>query len=229
MSEINNQRVYIKVVNHLKKEIEKNNILPGNILPTERNLASKLKCSRTSVKEAMAVMESEGLIEIKRGSGSRLLKNDIEDILLRMQLIINSSSSSIINLIELREAIETKSAYLAALRREEKDLIGINNSLVDLKKAIRNKEIAAKEDLSFHINIAKASKNLLFVEVMYLISNRLLDKLKESRSETKKHPGESEKVYKEHTRIFEAIEESDPDLASQMMRNHLNNVKKRYK
>lgn len=229
MNEINNQRVYIQVINYLKREIEKENLLPGNLLPTERTLASLLNCSRTSIKEALAVMKSEGLIEIKPGSGSRLLKDNVDDLLLKMSLIINNSSSNILSLIELREAIETKSASLAALRSTEKDRTNIKNSLLDLKVAIEEEKVAAKEDLGFHLNIAKASKNLLFVEVMYLISNRLLEKLNESRKETKKNPGKSEFVHKEHVRIFEAIEEGDSNLASQMMQKHLNNVKKRYK
>lgn len=222
------KRVHVQIVEYIKQQIEEGALSPGDRLPSERALAEQLEVSRTSIKEAFVVMQSEGLIEVKHGSGARLLKDNTEDIMIKMNLIINQTTLNIVELMELRQAVEGEAASLAAIRSSKDDLAKIKTALENLEKAVLNKELAAEEDLQFHVSIAKASRNLLFVEVMYLLSQRMLTALATSREETQKKPGKSLMIYEEHITIFEAIADGDAALAREAMNNHLSNVKRRY-
>lgn len=222
------KRVYQTIVEHIKSAIENRDLLPGDKLPSERALATKLSVSRTSIKEAFSVLQSAGLLEVRHGSGAVLLNDNSEDIIMKMNMIIRKDSINIVELMELRQAIECEAASLAAIRSTSDDIVKLETSYNKLAKAVSANNIAANEDLDFHMCIARSARNLLFIEVMYMLSDRLLLALRDSRTETIKQPGKSEVILKEHAEIFEAIKERNPKMARQAMNKHLINVKQRY-
>lgn len=227
-SSIGKRRVYQSIVDQIKIAIENKEILPGRKLPSERELASKLSVSRTSVKEAYSVLKSEGLIEIKHGSGVTLLKDGTDDVIMKMNIIIRGESTDTIELMELRQGIEGEATYYASLRCSDEDIENLHYFYLKLKKAVEAKEIAAKEDLDFHMYIARLARNSILTDVMYMISDRLLEGLQESRADTIKIPGKSQQILEEHYDIFSAIRDKQPLMAREAMYNHLQNVKQRY-
>ncbi|GGB43742.1 GntR family transcriptional regulator [Lentibacillus populi] len=222
------RRVYQMVVEHIKSEIENKEILPGDKLPSERVLAARLSVSRTSVKEAFSVLESNGLIEIKHGSGVTLREDNVEDIIMKMNLAVHGETVNIVELMELRQAIEGETSHLAAIRCNDEDIKKLHQSYVNLEKAVKAGELAAKEDLAFHMSIAKIARNLLISEVMYMVSDRLLEGLKESRAKTFQIPGKPETILEEHKKIMIAIRDRNPKQARAAMYSHLQKVKQRY-
>ncbi|MTW85178.1 FCD domain-containing protein [Virgibacillus dakarensis] len=222
------RRVYQMVVEHIKSKIENKEILPGDKLPSERVLAARLSVSRTSVKEAFSVLESNGLIEIKHGSGVTLREDNVEDIIMKMNLAVHGETVNIVELMELRQAIEGETSHLAAIRCNDEDIKKLHQSYVNLEKAVKAGELAAKEDLAFHMSIAKIARNLLISEVMYMVSDRLLEGLKESRAKTFQIPGKPETILEEHKKIMIAIRDRNPKQARAAMYSHLQKVKQRY-
>lgn len=222
------RRVYQMVVEHIKSEIENKEILPGDKLPSERVLAARLSVSRTSVKEAFSVLESNGLIEIKHGSGVTLREDNVEDIIMKMNLAVHGETVNIVELMELRQAIEGETSHLAAIRCNDEDIKKLHQSYINLEKAVKAGELAAKEDLAFHMSIAKIARNLLISEVMYMVSDRLLEGLKESRAKTFQIPGKPETILEEHKKIMIAIRDRNPKQARAAMYSHLQKVKQRY-
>lgn len=216
------------VVEHIKSEIENKEILPGDKLPSERVLAARLSVSRTSVKEAFSVLESNGLIEIKHGSGVTLREDNVEDIIMKMNLAVHGETVNIVELMELRQAIEGETSHLAAIRCNDEDIKKLHQSYINLEKAVKAGELAAKEDLAFHMSIAKIARNLLISEVMYMVSDRLLEGLKESRAKTFQIPGKPETILEEHKKIMIAIRDRNPKQARAAMYSHLQKVKQRY-
>lgn len=87
------KRIHEVVIEQIKKDIEEKNLLPGDRLPSERAMASNLAVSRTSIKEAFSVLQSAGLIEIKHGSGARLLKDNTADIVMKVNMIVKKKQS----------------------------------------------------------------------------------------------------------------------------------------
>lgn len=227
------KRVYQTIVEHIKSAIERKEMIPGDKLPSERTLAAHLSVSRTSVKEAYSVLESAGLVEIKHGSGVILLEDNLDDVIMKMNVVVRGESFDIVELMEFRQAIEGETAYLAAVRCNEEDLVTLHNAYLKFEKAltakeITVKEIGAKEDLDFHMCIARISRNLLFVEVMYMIYGRLYEALKDASIKTVQIPGRNKTVLSEHYQIFSAIKDKNPELARKTMSDHLQSVKQIY-
>lgn len=228
LSPVRKKRLYQDIVEQIKKAIEKGEISPGEKLPSERSLAATLSVSRTSIKEAFSVLESAGVVEIKQGSGVFLLKNNTQDIIAKINSVIRGIAVDIVELMELRQAIEGDAAYYAAMRRNKEDLEAVYKAFCELEKAVNKKNIAAEEDLAFHMSIAKAARNSIIEKVMHLISDQVLEGLKESRTNTLKIPDKSQIILQEHRTIYVAVQEGNPHLAKDAMCNHLQNVKQRY-
>jgi len=225
---IEKRNSYHIVVDYLESEIKEKRIIPGTKLPSERFLSKKLSVSRTSVKEALSVFQSSGLIKTKHGSGSFLLNNNTNDLIMKVNLITQQKGTKILDLMELRQAVEGQAAFLAAQRLDEEDINNMEKAYSDLKKAVQAGQIAAQEDLNFHLSIARASKNLLFIEVMYTLSSRLLSSLEKSRIQTLKGSGKPKEILREHYKVLDLIKNREPHYAKNAMIDHLENVKKRY-
>lgn len=90
-------RMYHDIVKQIKAAIKEKEILPGEKLPSERTLSETLSVSRTSVKEAFSVLESAGVVEIKQGSGVFLLKAPIDDILEKLNAVVQGLPLTLLN------------------------------------------------------------------------------------------------------------------------------------
>ncbi|WFT75745.1 FadR/GntR family transcriptional regulator [Halobacillus naozhouensis] len=216
------------IVEQIKNCIKRGEVLPGEKMPSERTLASRLSVSRTSVKEAYSVLESSGIVEIRQGSGVYLLINNVEDIMNKLQALIRGQSANMIDLMELRQALEVDIAYYAAYRRGQQDIVKLEQSYLQLEQAVFTNRLAAEEDLAFHMNIAKVARNYLLAQVMNMVSDQVLIGLEDSRARSLDVPGQSEQILQEHRAIYQSIKDGHPSSASAAMRKHLENVKQRY-
>ncbi|WP_079526361.1 FadR/GntR family transcriptional regulator [Halobacillus hunanensis] len=227
-SPIRKKRVYHMIVEQIKECIKRGEVVPGGKLPSERTLAAKLSVSRTSVKEAFSVLESSGIVEIKQGSGVYLLENTIEDIMNKLRALIRGQSANMVELMELRQAVEVDIAFYAAHRRNQQDIVGLEQSYLQLEQAVVANSLAAEEDLAFHMYIARIARNQLLAQVMTMVSDQVLIGLEDSRARSLDIPGQSEQILQEHKAIYQSIQEGEPNSASAAMREHLENVKQRY-
>ncbi|MFD2924993.1 FadR/GntR family transcriptional regulator [Halobacillus naozhouensis] len=227
-SPVRKKRVYHMIVEQIKNCIKRGEVLPGEKMPSERTLASRLSVSRTSVKEAYSVLESSGIVEIRQGSGVYLLINNVEDIMNKLQALIRGQSANMIDLMELRQALEVDIAYYAAYRRGQQDIVKLEQSYLQLEQAVFTNRLAAEEDLAFHMNIAKVARNYLLAQVMNMVSDQVLIGLEDSRARSLDVPGQSEQILQEHRAIYQSIKDGHPSSASAAMRKHLENVKQRY-
>src|SRR5699024_2846958 len=108
------------------------------------------------------------------------------------------------------------------------DLEKIGNAFSELEAAVTKKRLAAEEDYAFHMTICKAANNMMLQKVIFYISDRLIDRLRESRAQTLRIPVRSVAVLEEHRRIYKAIYTGDGPEARQYMWEHLQNVKRRF-
>lgn len=215
-------RLYESVIEQIMDLIKNNELKPGDKLPPERELAEKLSISRNSLREAFRVLESRGLIKSKPGGGRFIREirenghNNTENIILSLE------KSSILELLEAREIFEVKIAEIAAQRATLEDIEIIEEAL---NKMNQNEELKddkkTESDTEFHLAIAGASHNFVFVNIMKLH----LDLLKETREKTWQIPGRREKQYQEHRAIFQAIKEHNSKKAEEAILKHLRNIR----
>ena len=216
-------RLYESVIEQIMGLIKNNKLKPGDKLPPERELAERLSISRGSLREAFRVLESRGIIKSKPGGGRYIREirknghNNTENIILSLE------KSSILELLEAREIFEVKIVKLAAQRAtaEDIELIEMVLNKMNQKEELKD-EKKTESDTEFHLAIAGASHNFVFVNIIKLH----LDLLKETREKTQQIPGRREKRWHEHQAILQAIKEHDSKRAGEAMLKHLKSIRK---
>lgn len=228
LESIQKQRVYQAVIDQIKKSVERGELQPGDKLPSERELAEGLSVSRATVREAMSVLEAMRIVRILPGVGIYLEENPNKDLMLRMEEIVRVGNTDLVQMMEVRQAIESQAAHLAALRRSEADIQSLLEAYKGLERSVERGEIAAEEDYRFHMAVVEAAYNPMLLETVRFFSERFLAGLYHSRSESIQIPGKSKEVLEEHWRIYTAIADKKCEQAQKYMWDHLQNVKSRY-
>lgn len=215
-------RLYESVIEQIMELIKNNELKPGDKLPPERELAEKLSISRGSLREAFRVLESRGFIKSKPGGGRYIREirknghNDTENIILSLE------KSSILELLEAREIFEVKIVELAAQRATVEDIKSIEEALNKMNEEDGLKDDKKTEsDTEFHLAIASASHNFVFVNIIKLH----LDLLRDTREKTQRIPGRREERWHEHQAILQAIKEHDTKKSGEAMLKHLRNIR----
>ena len=206
-----------KLISQISDLITSKHLEPGDKLPAERVLAEKFDVSRRSVRVAILKLESYGILISMPQSGTFVanigtiaMNGMVEDIL---SLGIPNFKS----LVETRILLELKTVRLAANRRTDADLKRIKKALNAHKAKLLAREDAVQEDLLFHLAIAKASGNVTMNEIMIGITPQIIVDFKKYH---KDYDTLDELRIREHTEIYDAIKDQDPDLAERRMKEH---------
>ena len=204
------------VVDKITNSIINADLSDGELLPPENQLCEMFGVSRSILREAVRVLVSKGLVEVKQGHGTfvRRPKIDIPEEAVRNFLMTHTFS--LLQLMEVRTPIEVEVARLAAERRDEKHVKIMEESLQTMSGALKRAEVYSEADATFHKTIIDASGNLIFgIMIRSIIGN-----LHISRQLAIRHFG-IEVVTQEHKGIFGAIKNQQPSLAAEKMKEHM--------
>jgi DNA-binding FadR family transcriptional regulator len=186
--------------------------------------------SRTVVREAVAALRAEGLVTTRQGSGA-FVAADASRVPFRIDPDGLSSIGDVLEVMELRLAIEVEAAALAAERITSERLAPVARALRAIEAAIARGEGAINEDFAFHSAIAAASANPRFAELLEFLGRHVIP-----RQSVRVSVGtpQSQRRYligiqKEHGRIFGAIRSGQPAEARNAMRTHLTRSLQRYR
>lgn len=220
IKKIKYHRVYEDVIEQIENLILEGNLSPGDALPTERELAQAFGISRGTLREAFRILEREGLIDARPGGGRYLSKalTKVED---KTRIMDNIERATIIELLEARVIFEAGIVELAAKRATAEDIAEIEAAFVKWGEIDLDGEDRTNPDQAFHLSIAKATHNVVLVNLIELH----MDLLQRTLNKTVKIPGRKEEVYEEHLSILQAIKEKDPVKAKEALLNHLTKVK----
>ncbi|MGO1058491.1 FadR/GntR family transcriptional regulator [Planococcus sp. FY231025] len=221
-------RLYHEVVNEIFSSIAKENLKPGDKLPSERTIADSLEVSRTTVKEAISVLEANGIVSIKPGVGVFLVNQSKKVIQQEMLDALSPGRHNLAELIELRQAIEGDAAYYAAERMTQAQQKELEARYRALEEAEGNGELAIEEDYAFHKAILAAANNAMMLDLMEVISEKVYSFIRQNRMETMLQPAEIRVVMDEHRLIYEAIINKDAQAAKKAMWEHLHSIKVRH-
>jgi GntR family transcriptional repressor for pyruvate dehydrogenase complex len=210
-------RLYEQVLDRLREHVTQGNLAAGDRLPPERELAQRLGVSRASVKQAIVVLEVQGYVEARHGGGTYLMC-DILDSEPVERLV--ERRRRLPDVLDAREALETKLAELAARRREDADIAAMESALHHMEDEISAGGGGAEGDRRFHAAITSAARSSLLAEFMSVIAEQIT----ESRHESLRQPGRPRRSLRQHHRIFDAIRNADPKAAAAAMRRHVRTV-----
>lgn len=189
---------------------------PGTKLPPERDLAAHFKVARSSLRQALKVLEIMGVITQKVGDGSYLNRDASSVLAVPMDFLFLLDDTSVQELTELRFLMEPALAAQAAERANSEDIALLRQSIDDLEHSEQDRVKLVASDLLFHRAIFQASGNRLTGRIFHTIHRAMLNMMMVT----------SQLVDLEHTVAFHkpilaAIERRDPMLASQLMTAHL--------
>lgn len=216
--------IYEQIVEQIRELIQQEKLLPGERIPSERDLAATLGCSRTSLREALRVLESEGIIIAKPGGG-RYVQHVDQRLVLEYTFdpVDLMKTTSIIYFLEVREIIEPQIAALAAERANEENILKMEQALLKMETAQSDIEEKSLRDNMFHIALAEATQNFVLVTTL----ETQLNMLHQIRTRTLMSPKRLEQSVAEHRAIFEAVKNRKPDEASKAMAAHLQQLRER--
>lgn len=200
----------------------------GERLPTEAAIMAEFGVSRTVVREALSKLQAAGLVETRHGIGTFVLSvGDKANFRIAPEQV--ATLLDVVAVLELRIGLEAEAAGLAAQRRSEDNLKVMRASLRAFTAAIEGDADAVAVDFQLHLEIARATQNVHFVDLMTYLGTMLIPR---NRINTAGFAGEDRReylrrVHVEHESIVNAIASQDSEAARAAMRTHLANSRER--
>jgi DNA-binding FadR family transcriptional regulator len=219
-----------EVVDQLAAEIRGGRLTPGSKLPTEQELMGALGVSRTVVREAISALRAEGLVMTRQGSGA-FVAADPSRIPFRIESDGLGSIDDVLNVMELRLAIEVEAAALAAERATPQQLSTIDRSLAAIDAALAKGDAAVTEDFDLHRAIAEATGNPQFVQFLAFLGRHVIPRqsIRSTLVSGTEQRSYMDVIQREHARIAAAIHAHDGAEARRAMRAHLSKSLDRYR
>jgi GntR family transcriptional regulator, transcriptional repressor for pyruvate dehydrogenase complex len=214
-----------RIASEIGREIAEGRIRPGQKLPTEHILASTFGVSRSVVREAIAHLRNEGLVETRQGVGA--FATEIEQ---RQSIRIESGHlgdrETFRSLFQVRFALETEAAGLAALYHSAEDLAKLDDILARMTGAEKWTDQGIVADLAFHRAVAAATHNEYFLQFVGFIAERIHVAINAARASAILEEI-VEVTIAEHVAVRDAIATGDPLVAKAAMRHHLDGAARR--
>jgi GntR family transcriptional repressor for pyruvate dehydrogenase complex len=201
--------------------IEREHLLPGEQLPSERQLCESFGVSRTVIREAVKALAKIGVVTVEIGRGTFVAQPNARQVSESLALWARIGERPFENLIEVRRALEVEIAGLAADRAQPKDLDHLQNALDKMECNLVSLDAYIQADNEFHQALAQATQNDLFL----ILQNSIVDLLQDSRVQIFHTPGAPVRGQLHHRAIYHAVESHDAASARDQMRLHLEQIK----
>lgn len=218
-------RLADRVAELLTDEIRSGRLAVGDKLPTEVELVKQLGVSRTVVREAVSRLRNAGLLEPRQGLGVFVMAPRMEPLDLSMEAL--ETRAKVLQIVEVRRAIEAEAAALAAARVTSDDVARIRQALVAIDSAVAEGRDGVDEDLAFHRCVAEATHNPILVATLRYVGEVMRGGIRVTRANEARHDDFIQQVRREHHAIAEAIESGDSSAAAAAARTHMRQAAER--
>jgi len=215
---VERRKVYELIAEQLLGQISDRRLQPGDALPPERELTRLYGAGRSSVREALRMLESRGLIEAV-GNGSFVVAAYGNPLNSSLRLLLSLDEGTLHDIFELRRLLECEAAGLAAARRTDEHLREMAEAIDDMAAGLESTtgDQFIDADLRFHLAVAAATGNRLVLHSMHAVR----DVIRRALSSVFRIPQSPQRAVEEHRAIRAAIEAQDPARAREEMRAHL--------
>jgi len=216
-------RLSDQVADQLAAEIRRGGLAPGDKLPTEARLVEQFGVSRTVVREAVSRLKSLGLVDSRQGSGV-FVQAVAPFTPLNFEARHAASQEAVVQMVEVRRALEAEVAALAAQRRSATDMRRIQAAVKALDAAVQRGGDGVSEDVQFHRAIADAARNPFLLQTLEYLGQFLLGATQVTRANEARRLDFAQQVQQEHAAIVRALEAGDPEAARQAAAGHMGNA-----
>jgi GntR family transcriptional regulator, transcriptional repressor for pyruvate dehydrogenase complex len=223
MATVNSEQRASRLATQLIELIDLQKLLPGDKLPPERQLADLLAVSRPSLREALHILQAQGLVQIKHGQGTFIQEPRVAQ---ELRASILSTTHGLNELFDAREVLEVPASKWAAKKATKEDIRLLRTTLNQIETVSTTQPIDFDQlqvlDAKFHLTIVGIAGNRFINQTL----NVLQDVMGMSMETTLKVAGRSEISRIEHNQILEAIENGDGELASKLTLKHITGARK---
>jgi GntR family transcriptional regulator, transcriptional repressor for pyruvate dehydrogenase complex len=225
------QTLAAALMQSLGERIRDGRLAAGDKLPPESVIMAEYGVSRTVVREALSKLQAAGKVQTRHGVGTFITGSD-DAAPFRISSAQMGTLQEVIAVLELRIGLETESAALAAQRRTERNLEVMRKVLADFGRAVDEGRDAVSADLRLHLEIARATQNAHFVELMTTLGSGMIPRARLDAPAQTPELDTSRRAYlqrvnAEHQSIVDAIARQDSEAARAAMRLHLGNSRER--
>ena len=197
----------------------------GDRLPSENQFASDHGVSRAVIREALSRLLADGVVATRQGAGTFVQRKPGREFL---RLAPIGGIADLMRCFEFRIALEGEAAYLAAQRRTDENMAALDEAFHKLDQANSAGEVGVELDINFHVAIARASRNQLFVQTLDALAIHTFNGMNITRNlSLTRNQKRLLLVQAEHQRILEAIRVGDEEAARREMRTHIDNARHR--
>ena len=213
-------RLSEEVSGDLQRRIARGELQPGDRLPTEKALGEAFGVSRAVVREAIARLKADGLIETRQGSGAFVVEVP-KSINLRFWKSEGPELEELRDIFELRAMVEGAVAELAAQRRDDDDLRAMTEHLKAMDDAMENGVDGTEADDDFHIAMAKATHNSYIRRLVEFLGQHFSDSRQLAWHDTNLKLKLPQASQREHRALLDAIAQGDAEGARRRALEHL--------
>lgn len=211
-----------RIAELIRNEIVDGQMAPGTPLPTEQAMAETYKVSRNVIREGIARLRNEGIVNSRQGVGAFVATSPTP--VLRIDDGVEHPERHH-NLFELRIVLEVQSAELAAMRHTPEDLAEMQHAYDEMASTSDWVNVGIEQDLAFHRAIAGATGNQFMLKTIMFIAEHLKQSIRLTRASLEETAQEiNEKTLQEHLLILKAIKAGDPIAARAAMTAHVVNA-----
>lgn len=200
-----NRSLVDRIIDRITEALIRNELTPGDRLPTENELVASLGVGKSSVREAIKILQAMGVVEVRRGEGTFVAHSapslGINPML--YQLLLDQGSMQ--DIFALREVFEPGYTLLAMRNATEADIKNIERALVAFEKVVAENQQTGEDDLSFHLAILETTHNPYVIRIGKMILKLFMGSVSRSvRNVPYQAVGD-------HRKIYEALLSRDED------------------
>ncbi len=212
--------LYEQIVDQIRNLIDEGKFRHGQQLPTERKLAEIFQVSRHPVREAIRILEEQGLLESRVGSGTYVITETDSRVVDFLARALGREKEKLSEVFEFRMMLEPQIAALAADNADTTDIEALERLVFDQQAERDSIERFFDLDRSFHLRLARATKNSVVLRIM----ERINDILAESRTESQARPERVATSLSGHRAVLAAVKRKNADEARRKMCEHLQEI-----
>lgn len=203
------------ILEEIQKMIAGGRIRPGDYLPSESELAERFGVGRSSIREAMRVLQLLGIVEVIQGKGTYVREPGILPLVVDWSRI--GQMGIISDVMEARQFMEVLLAQLAAERATEEDIHSLRSLLRHSEANLANSESSVETCVDFHLALADAAHN----RVLALMYRTIRDLYLETARRTHVSREIAHGRVRDHAELLQAIVSRSPETAASIMKSHI--------
>ena len=213
-------RAYESILSQIHQEVEDGVLKPGDKLPSERKLAERFGIGRSSVRDAIRILEARGIVKPRQGGGTVVQAFSCDTLVAELASTLVRKRALVQELMEVRCMIEPPLAARAAAHASPEQIEHLEDILRRQRQKVSRGEMAVDEDTEFHSEIARAAGN----RVMLAMLDTLVSLLTETRRRFLQDEERAEVSLAGHRLVLRAIRRREPSAAEAAMRKHIRAV-----